>query len=160
MHGLHGGDPRGFYSRMSLADIELSFPRLKRDQNYERASDSDFNYNCLAFVLGDKSNWWEPPGLFGYYWPPGFPEDVSVGTATEILKLHGFVIELESGNEPATESIAIYADGEEWTHFAKFSNGVWASKLGEDHDITHSSLELLEGDKYGRVIKILSKSKS
>lgn len=122
-------------------------------------SDSDFNYNCLAFALGDNQNWWEPPGRYGFYWPAGFPADVGVETVTAILELHGFVVELDRHRRPVAESIAIYAKGDEWTHFAKYVDGTWTSKIGEDHDITHTSLELLEGDMYGTVVRILSRIK-
>lgn len=141
---------------MSMRDIRRTFPSLNR-HNSKKKSPDDFNYNCLAFVLGDRRQWWEPPGQFGFYWPPGFPEDLSIKTVTAIIKLHGFVVELEPTAHPLTDSVAVYGKGEEWAHFAKFSNGVWMSKLGEDHDITHSSLDLLEGDLYGNVVKILSR---
>jgi hypothetical protein len=144
---------------MSLEDIEADLPLLRRGQNYAEASKWNFDYNCLAFVLGDYENWWEPPGLYGHYWPPGFREDVSVETVTKIIKLHGFVVEHAPDIPPLTESIAVFAKGEDWEHFAKFANGVWSSKIGEDHDITHSSLQVLEGDLYGRVVKILSRNK-
>jgi hypothetical protein len=142
---------------MSLADIEADLPLLRRGENYDEASEWNFDYNCLAFVLGDYENWWEPLGLYGHYWPPGFPEDVTVETVTKIIKLHGFVVELAPGTPPRADSIAIFAKGEDWEHFAKFVDGIWSSKIGEDHDITHSSPEILEGDLYGRVVKILSR---
>lgn len=123
---------------MSMEDIKRDFPSLNQ-VNHEENSDADFNYNCLAFVLGDCSNRWEPPAQWGYYWPPGFPEDVSVPTVTEIIKLHGFVVELSPEAKPVADSIAIYAKAEEWTHFAKFSGGIWTSKIGETmtSDIPH-----------------------
>jgi hypothetical protein len=111
----------------------------------------------FGFCAGDRAQWWEPPPQFGFYWPPGFSEDLSVETVTAIIKLHGFVVELDPAAHPVTDSVAIYAKGDEWAHFAKFSNGVWMSKIGEDHDIAHSSLDLLEGDLYGNVVKILSR---
>lgn len=125
---------------------------------YVVRSDEDFNYNCLAFAVGDYNNWWEP-GVMGFYWPPGFPEDTTVETVSAILAVHGFVIECTDAYTLSTESIAIFAEGDTWTHFAKFSNGEWLSKLGEDHDVAHPRLEDLEGErpKYGRLVKILSK---
>jgi hypothetical protein len=36
---------------MAAEDIERDSPSLTRD-NYKPMSDEDFNYNCLAFVLG------------------------------------------------------------------------------------------------------------
>jgi hypothetical protein len=142
---------------MGMEEIEETFPLLRRGENCKKASEWDFNYNCLAFVLGDYSNWWEPPGVFGHYWPPGFSQDISVDTVTSIIKLHGFTVEFNPHETPVTESIAIYAKGDDWEHFAKYSGGVWKSKIGEDEDIEHSSPDLLEGEFYGYVVKILSR---
>src|SRR6266849_11043738 len=101
-------------------EVERDFPALTRE-NYQKSSEKDFNYNCLAFVLGDNQNWWEPPGMFGHYWPPGFPEDTTVETVTLIIKTHGFLVDAELKANPETEAIAVYAEGHEWTHFAKFA---------------------------------------
>ena len=76
----------------------------------------------------------------------------------EIIKLHGYIVECDRHAEPLTDSVAIYAQGPDWTHFAKYVNGQWLSKIGEDHDITHASLDQLEGDLYGEVVQILSRA--
>lgn len=73
-----------------------------------------------------------------------------------IVNLHGYVVEVDKQSEPVSESIAIYAKGQEWTHFARYADGRWMSKLGAGHDISHSSLDLLEGDMYGEVACVLS----
>ena len=117
-------------------DIQRDFPALD-DHNHKETSPSDFNYNCLAFALGDHSNWWEPPSLFGHYWPPGFSEDLTVDTAVSILQLHGFRRDLPFDASPDGDAVAIYAIADEWTHFAKYSNRIWMSKLGEGKDIEH-----------------------
>lgn len=128
--------------------------------NYEAVSDEDINYNCLAFALGDTHNWWEPTAMFGYYWPPGFPADVSVETVKKIIRLHGYVVEVDKNTRPSTEAIAIYAKNHEWEHFAKYTNGRWVSKLGDGHDISHATLGALEGDYYGEVVLVLSREKT
>ncbi|HLK63307.1 MAG TPA: hypothetical protein VKU19_07700 [Bryobacteraceae bacterium] len=142
---------------MSQSEIERDFPALGQG-DYQINSAQDFNYNCLAFALGDSSQWWEPPRGFGGYWPDGFSQDLSITTVISILGLHGFKFELPSSQVPVGEAIAIYAIGDEWTHFAKFSNGQWASKLGDGHDIVHHALDSLEGSLYGKVVKILTRS--
>jgi hypothetical protein len=141
---------------MSMEEIRQSFPLLTLE-NHQQTSDSDFNYNCLAFALGDTQNWWDPPAQFGIYWPLGFSPDHTVETAKQIIRLSGYTVEVEKDSNPHTDAVAIYADGDEWTHFAKFTGGQWFSKLGEDHDISHLSLDLLEGDLYGKVVQILSR---
>jgi hypothetical protein len=139
--------------RMAKSDVERDFPALAGTE-YD-LSDEDFNYNCLAFALGDQSNWWEPPKGLGQYWPPGFSEDVTVPTVELIIKTHGFTVETEIRSTPGTDAIAIFAEGNEWTHFAKFSNGSWSSKLGDGHDVIGVSPEHLEGPLYGKIIKVL-----
>jgi hypothetical protein len=140
---------------MPKDDIELDFPALV-GKDYG-LSDEDFNYNCLAFAVGDLCNWWEPPRQAGRYWPPGFPEDGTVRTVESIIELFGFTVEIDSTSLPKTDAIAIYAEGDDWTHFAKFSNGYWSSKLGEGHDVTRVDLKDLEGHIYGKIVKILSR---
>ncbi|MFN0165785.1 MAG: hypothetical protein ACKV22_05075 [Bryobacteraceae bacterium] len=136
-------------------DIQRDFPDLT-DDNHTETSPEDFEYNCLAFVLGDLRNWWEPPGLFGHYWPDGFSADVTVDTAVSILKLHGYIDEVAIGTTPDVEAVAVYAEGSEWTHFAKFSHNMWFSKLGGGKDISHERLESLEG-YFGKVVRVLAK---
>jgi hypothetical protein len=141
---------------MSMEEIQRIFPLLT-PENHRRTSDADFNYNCLAFALGDSKNWWDPPAQFGYYWPPGFSPDHKVDTVVKIITLHGYIIDLAKHEVPTSEAIAIYADGENWTHFSKYRDGQWFSKIGEDHDISHSSLDILEGNFFGEVVRILSR---
>ena len=88
------------------ADIQRRFPALN-DENCKETSPSDFNYNCLAFVLGDLKNWWEPPGLYGYFWPPGFPPDLTVNTVLSIIRLHGYTEEVDVGEVPGRDAIAV-----------------------------------------------------
>ena len=144
---------------MPAGDIERDFPLLN-SSNYQVISPEDFNYNCFAFALGDKRNWWEPPGLFGYYWPDGFAGTADLKTAVAIIRLHGFTLDVTASRTSETEAIAVYAMEDEWTHLARFSNGKWVSKLGEGHDITHSTLDVLEGDLFGQVAMVLARAQS
>jgi hypothetical protein len=143
---------------MAKADVELDFPSLI-GKDYD-LSDEDFNNNCLGFALGDLNNWWEPPRKAGQYWPPGFDEDIKIATVEKIIRLHGFTIALTKDQLPETDSIAIYTIGDEWQHFAKFSDGIWRSKLGEGHDVSRVNLNDLEVDMYGEVVKLLSRPKT
>jgi hypothetical protein len=136
-------------------DIQRDFPLLN-DGNHKETSPIDFNYNCLAFALGDLKKWWEPPGQFGFYWPAGFPNDVSIPTVSSLIKLHGYTVEVPLNETPDTDAIAIYAEGSDWSHFAKYSGGVWMSKLGDGKDISHDRLEDLEG-YYGKLVAILAR---
>ena len=143
---------------MSKSDVERDFPAMI-GMEYE-LSDEDFNYNCLAYALGDRSNWWEPPKGPGQYWPPGYPNDVSLETVESIIKDHGFTVDSDTTRTPETDAVAIYAEGNERTHFAKFSTGFWSCKLGEGHDVVGVPLEPFEGALYGKLVKVLSRPKA
>ena len=93
-------------------EIHEDFPGLTGD-NHKETSPRDFNYNCLAFAVGDLNNWWEPPSQFGNYWPPGFPEDVTVETAVAILRVHGYGVEAGPGSDPGGDAVAIFAESGE-----------------------------------------------
>lgn len=138
---------------MSKSDVESDFPLLT-GMEYG-LSDENFSYNCLAYALDDESHWWEPPMQPGQYWPPGFPDDITILTVESIIRLHGFTVELDAAVTPETDAIAIYGKDNEWTHFAKFVEGGWCSKLGEGHDVSGIRLEDLEGLLYGKIAKIL-----
>jgi hypothetical protein len=142
---------------MAKSDVERDFPALV-GKDYD-LSNEDFNNNCLGFALGDLYNWWEPPRGHGQYWPPGFPEDITVKTVEEIIRVHGFTVEVIPGTPPETDAIAIYAIGDEWTHFARFAGGAWASKLGEGHDVSRVNLGDLTVNMYGKIVKILGRPK-
>ena len=138
---------------MPKAELLLSFPAL-RGKKLD-LSPATLNYNCLAYALGDTNNWWQPGHRF-FYWPDGFSHDVSVETVTSIIKLHGYTKKVSRESvERYRAAVAIYSIGQEWTHFAKWSNGLWSSKIGEDHDIKGVTLEDLEGRLYGKVTAIL-----
>jgi hypothetical protein len=74
-----------------------------------------------------------------------------------IIRVHGFTVDIEPTAVPDAPAIAIYAQGDEWTHFARFEDGVWSSKLGDGNDIAGVTLEDLEGKLYGKVVKVLSR---
>jgi len=138
---------------MSRRDVEHDFPRLVGKQY--GLSPEDFSFNCLAYALGDASQWWEPPKKPGQYWPPGFPEDTTVETVEAILRVHGYTTEIMPSETPTSDAIAVYASGNHWRHFAKFSGGSWSSKLGEGNDVSGVSLQDLEAPIYGVVVKVL-----
>jgi len=140
---------------MPRAELDRQFPKLK-GKNID-LSPKDFNNNCLAFALGDHQNWWEPPGQYGFYWPPGFPADTTIETVERIIRLHGFTVELDPHSTPENDSIAIYGLHGEWKHFAKFANGAWSSKLGQSHDVERIDHLDLEIKAYGKCVKILSR---
>lgn len=143
-------------------NLEEDFPHLA-ESGWKETSEATPRYNCIAFGVHDTNQWWERLAvpIRGYYWPPNIKRSDTVESWIQVFELHGFAvcgsIELETG----FEKVAIYETDGEPTHVARqLEDGKWTSKLGEDEDIEHSTLVALEGDFYGKVVKILKRPRT
>lgn len=141
---------------MKERDLELDeiCPNLKHSP-YKKTSEKDPRYNCIAFAVGDLSHFWDDINVNGYYWPPGVPNADTLISWTKIFEIHGYEETDNQGLEPEYEKIAIYARSDSPEHVARQkASGIWTSKMGKGIDIEHT-LEGLEGDFYGNVVKIM-----
>jgi hypothetical protein len=126
---------------VTAAILQAQFPNLNAT-NYVITSPVDPGYNCIAWAADNADRWWWP--LYGHYWPPGMPFDLTIDNFARLFEAMGF------------ERVAIYAQNGVPTHGAKqLPTGRWSSKLGSSEDVDHESLMLLEGAKYGQVAVIL-----
>ncbi len=141
--------------------LQSVFPKLNTG-NCQITSLSNTRYNCVAWAAGEQSlNWWPTKadglGLFSYW-----PISIKAATIANFCKAFGALgYELcgQTDLEPGHEKVAVYADGNYPTHMARqLPDGKWTSKLGKGVDITHDSLELLEGDEYGKVAAVLKRA--
>lgn len=134
----------------SLPHIERLFPSLAAS-GYEKSSEYDPSYNCIAFSVHDKGQWWQKLPVRGYYWP--LERDDRIEDWIRALKLNNFAVTNNSDLEQGIEKIAIYvgADGSP-THVARqLATGSWTSKIGKYEDIVHLHTAALEGNEYGEV---------
>jgi hypothetical protein len=94
----------------------------------------------------------------GYFWPPGIGRNDTPDEWAEIFKRHGYELSNNSHHEQGFEKIAIYADDDGAQHVARQQqDGKWSSKLGDGSDIEHLNLEILEGELYGSVVRVLKR---
>jgi hypothetical protein len=140
------------------AHIEALFPRLKSN-DYDVTSPKWDGQNCIGHAL--YADLYFDPGIGGFIegvvWPDGIRRDDTVEAWTELFGLHAYQ-ECESADlEPGAEKIAIYAgpDGEAWHVARQLESGEWTSKLNKLEDIRHRSLDVLIGDDYRAVVKIM-----
>ena len=132
------------------------------------SSVEDSNYNCIAWALGVRRNWWEPhsegsiPQGVGY-WPAGLPHDRDPDTLRELFRREGFV-DCEDGSlDPVVVKIALYRIRDDagsyiWTHVARqLKTGLWTSKLGSSYEVTHRNTNDLDGELYGAVYAYMAK---
>lgn len=128
---------------MPLKELYGIFPKLAGTQ-IEITSPIDVDYNCVAWVIGDNSRWWEPYGIIlpspspEYHWPNVLPHDKSSSTYIRFFKLHGYKLAEDDSMEPNSRKIAIYLEDDEFRHVAlQRSDGLWSSKIGPKEDIRH-----------------------
>jgi hypothetical protein len=140
---------------MRDAELEEAFPKLRNGQ-YEITSPFEPGYNCIAHALYDSRQFWQfmRGRTKGYYWALDWNN--SVAAWMEIFRLHGYTPCSNGDLEADMEKVAIYVQPSGLpSHVARqLESGKWTSKLGKDYDITHDSLDLLEGsegDEYGSV---------
>lgn len=125
-------------------------------------------YNCIAWALGHRDEWWEPhsPGSISAgqdIWPAGLPHNRDPETLRQLFQQEGFT-DCENGDfAPAVVKIALYRipdgnGGYRWTHAARqLKTGLWTSKLGSSYEVTHRKPDDLDGALYGTVYAYMSK---
>ncbi len=131
-------------------------------------SDASPEYNCIAWALGIKNQWWEPHSQGSIvedrgYWPAGLPHNRAPQTLRALFWREGFV-DCENGDfDPNIVKIALYrlpdTDGSyRWTHVARqLKTGLWTSKLGSSYEVTHRKPDDLDGSLYGEVYAYMAK---
>jgi hypothetical protein len=108
--------------------------------------------------VGDLNHFWYDANVKGYYWPPGEPSADTLEGWLKVFAIHGYRETDDDTLDLAYEKIAIYAGPEGPEHVARQrASGTWTSKMGKGRDIDHASLAALEGDLFGRVVKIMKR---
>ena len=140
-------------------ELRALFPRLELGLNCENTSRANPRYNCVAFANGSEIGWWQNGENGGmYYWPPGI-EDTLDGWERMFTE-QGYELTENPGVEPDVDKVAIYVNQRDLkpSHVAISDGKTWKSKLGRLQDISHASLDILEGageNDYGIVERIL-----
>lgn len=147
----------------TLGPPESHLPKLA-DSAYKVTSDETNQYNCIAWAVGDTTEWWSPVTDAGHYWPIPAPQQATLEIIQAGFEHEGFGSCDDGSLVEGMEKIALFADERTWTHVARqLPDGRWTSKLGSDCDIEHD-LEALEGFddgpdiyRYGRVVAFMSR---
>lgn len=114
-------------------------------------------YNCIAYVAGDFERVWNPDPLKIGYWPEGIPRRMTVTAFQNAFEALGYKLAQNHDLETGIEKIAIFEKNGKPTHAAKqLETGMWTSKLGRGHDVSHD-LEGLEGEEYGQISLIMQR---
>jgi hypothetical protein len=134
--------------------------------NSTQTSNESFDYNCIAWALEINNAWFWPDDKSKIkqtsFWPKQLPNKENRTAFVKLFELYGFRVNPRNdcSHELSKKKIAIYFDSlGKPTHAARqLPNGNWTSKIGDDIDIEHKSLEVLEGPAYGKVGTIMEKN--
>lgn len=127
--------------------IRKKFPNI--NQHLDKiTSPIDEDYNCVAWVAYDKTRWWWPD-KYGY-WPVDVPKSETVASFIAAFNTLGYEICQSPIHEEIYEKLAIYVINDIPKHMARqLDCGGWTSKLSDENDIYHHTLQALEGNIYG-----------
>ena len=145
----------------------LAMFRSLDSSNHVRTSEATEKYNCIAWAAGHTDEVWWPIyyPTAPYTWPLGQQDNEDLDTFIAGFETIGYERCESPDFEEGYIKVAIYTDlvlGLP-THMARQLNdhSAWTSKLGDLEDISHSSLDALEGGKgfgYGRATAILKRA--
>ena len=140
----------------------LSYHENLTSGNHRVTSPDSDEYNCIAWAAEDTSNWWWPSqNPEDAFWPEGIDRMATLDAFQAAFMLRGFEPCLEDAFEPGYEKIAVYVLNDVPTHAARqLPNGRWTSKLGDQQDIEHDSVDAVSDRTYGRVELILRRPRA
>lgn len=122
---------------------------------FEITSPVDFTYNCFAWAAGYSDHCMQPSTNQRYCWLTGELGE-TLDNFEKQFNLLWFQERTDESFEEGFEKVAFYVKDSEVTHASRqLANGWWTTKLGQMEDITHKTLQGLEGIEYGYVKLIL-----
>ncbi|NEO07654.1 MAG: hypothetical protein F6J94_23240 [Moorea sp. SIO1F2] len=69
--------------------LELRFPNLARTQ-YTVTSPKSQEYNCFAWVAGDRERWWQPTPEYQFYWVECVPKEETLSAYIQAYQTLGY----------------------------------------------------------------------
>jgi hypothetical protein len=126
-----------------------------REYGYEKTSDKDAGYNCVAWAAGMTTCHWWPLEVLAddCYWPPDAPcLDESIATFVAAFATLGYEPCQDGTLEKGYEKVAIYAKAGAVVHMARqLEDGRWTSKWGGmGIDFVHCVEALEDSAKFGK----------
>lgn len=128
-----------------IENIDRAFPGL-HGSGYQLTSPIDDLYNCIAWAVGDASQWWwpdEPNQPESSYWPVGVARAETLEAFRDAFATLGYLVCADEAPELGYEKVGLFALGGAPKHAARqLVSGRWTSKLGPMEDIEHALHDL------------------
>lgn len=130
-------------------------PRLA-DRGFEITSEATHDYNCIAWSVGETTQFWWPVNVGGYFWPTNAIEP-ALRDFEQMYADFGYARCVHVDHEGDADQVAIYLDQSGTpTHASRrLENGNWTSKLGDAEDIEHTDVNGVCCDTYGETVVML-----
>jgi len=131
------------------------------DCTSDRTRGQRYPYNCIAWAAGRNNQWWWPSNKGGYTWPTQLLKEregeETIQNFIMAFELEGYAKCTNASFEHGYEKVAIFADSNRVpTHAARsLESGSWTSKLGNEEDIQHVTLDAISGIEYGTPVAFL-----
>ncbi len=133
------------------------------DKSCTITSRASKKYNCIAWAAGEDNRWWWPDPMEIGYWPSGVPRNETLESFFAAYATRGYKICSDESLETGLEKVALFGkkkrDGSIVpTHAARqLETGEWTSKLGPFEDVSHKTLDAVNGPVYGKMICCMSR---
>jgi hypothetical protein len=120
-------------------------------------------YNCIAWAAGDTSRWWWPVPLRGInYWPRGIPREQTLAAFISAFGTLSYAPCIDGSLQIGVEKVALFAKQGGGllipTHAAlQLESGKWTSKMGRLEDITHITVNAVDGPMYGTTVQFIAR---
>jgi hypothetical protein len=127
---------------------------------YRATSKPATDYNCFAWAVGETHRRWDPTRERSgrNFWPVA-SRSTRLGDVITVFESVGFRQVDAPRRAAGAQTIVLYASAGHVTHAARLlENGLWTSKLGDDIDIEHDTLDALAGGLYGEPAATLERS--
>ena len=123
------------------------FPQLS-SEDVEIVEQPSRQYNCIAYAVGDTTEWWWPDGI--NYWPQWATLDNRMESLKEIFTGLGYEQCDDGIPEDGYQKVALYEIQGRFQHASiQMASGAWRSKMGKGPVIEHLNPESLSGGMYG-----------
>jgi hypothetical protein len=142
-------------------EFRKDFPNITYN-NSRQTSESNEEYNCISWALGNTHEWiWPGLNITNTKWPIDIPRLLNKNIFIKLFESYGFKLipNKDTGLVFDLQKIVLYVDYyNKPTHAARqLPSGRWTSKIGANLDIEHDTPEVLEGPLYGKVDIVMAK---
>jgi hypothetical protein len=145
-----------------LAHLVAKHPGLVGSGS-NKSSEWSSSYNCFAFALGENSRWVQATPALGFKtsWPAAVARQETVAAYKLVFALRGYDQCKDAALEADYEKVALYVDvhGRPQHAARQLPDGRWTSKMGQDIDIEHPDVAILDDKTYGRPSVFLRRPK-